>query len=657
MKYNFEFVPLGTELSKQEGKLALDVGNKVDYGVLDHHHHIGKSCTVNLVMEHPEKVSEWIKGDSVTFILHQTPDIDGTTAAYVAWCLLRDKKLPHGVEILAEHIKASDQGAIEQPDPKAPLPYEIYMIISNLVFDLYKDGLTQLYEKLNLASLDEKQQIATQINELIQERDLKVVSKGFELMSFIFDSIESVPLDKIDLKRVFAGYHPFKEECKALERDFELYTQDLHDHKRTRPFIIKLPRKGTGTPMEVAGLYWVDPTPKLFKLWARTDRLNAQVGNSFVFMMIKFSHGSQKGTPRWVLSVDPNSSVDLVGLGRALNHFEAIKRQELGVVLNAPPRSGYSIADPWYDGRGHDFTIVDSPNQGSVLDRADIENYVRSFSMIDLFSRIHVQNADVFFLFFFNYDSKQRQVMLSNLQKDHWSPLTDEPPEIMPAIRQYFYAQKIHDRRQTIFFEHSLDCFDLTPNIKNIKIGLTNQNTGILSVSVKFSALTMPELFEWNAKWKLGFSLSSLLDSKDSHGGTQAMNRLSNIAGINSDDMIADYVSWGVKMEDMHLARDAEFYDHVLAAFVSNKLYPINVMQSDLESVRNHIELGQYGRIITRNGQSFCFVNTIDQEMSREEQNDVWQLYHGSCYLMLLNAGCNAEFWTILWRVCPPSRI
>ena len=38
-----------------------------------------------------------------------------------------------------------------------------------------------------------------------------------------------------------------------------------------------------------------------------------------------------------------------------------------------PPRAGYDNADPWYDGRAHGFTIVDSPRSGTLLTAEEIE--------------------------------------------------------------------------------------------------------------------------------------------------------------------------------------------------------------------------------------------------------------------------------------------
>ena len=71
------------------------------------------------------------------------------------------------------------------------------------------------------------------------------------------------------------------------------------------------------------------------------------------------------------------------GLGGLLDDREAAKRRRdhgednrvIDPVTGArlPPRPGYANADPWYDGRAHGYTIVDSPRAGTVLTADEIE--------------------------------------------------------------------------------------------------------------------------------------------------------------------------------------------------------------------------------------------------------------------------------------------
>ena len=75
---------------------------------------------------------------------------------------------------------------------------------------------------------------------------------------------------------------------------------------------------------------------------------------------------------RVVISLKPDSFYTLKEIGEKLNKAEKLKREKLGIKLNEPNRPGYDMTDPWYDGRGHNYTIVDSPKTGTLLSLEEI---------------------------------------------------------------------------------------------------------------------------------------------------------------------------------------------------------------------------------------------------------------------------------------------
>src|SRR5262249_57131526 len=91
--------------------------------------------------------------------------------------------------------------------------------------------------------------------------------------------------------------------------------------------------------------------------------------------------GARRG--RFTLSVTPESRAPLRELGARLDAAETEKRRKrygqdnrrVDPVTGAPlpPRPGYDNADPWYDGRAHAYTIVDSPRAGTELTAEEIE--------------------------------------------------------------------------------------------------------------------------------------------------------------------------------------------------------------------------------------------------------------------------------------------
>jgi hypothetical protein len=91
--------------------------------------------------------------------------------------------------------------------------------------------------------------------------------------------------------------------------------------------------------------------------------------------------------------VTPDCGASLKGLGAALDEAEAELRaaafgeddrvQDPATGLPLPCRDGFPNADPWYDGRGHDFTIVDAPRAGTWLTADRIEEIFLKFGRAD----------------------------------------------------------------------------------------------------------------------------------------------------------------------------------------------------------------------------------------------------------------------------------
>jgi hypothetical protein len=99
-----------------------------------------------------------------------------------------------------------------------------------------------------------------------------------------------------------------------------------------------------------------------------------------------FQDESALSPARCIISVKPDSGITLKTLGARIEEEEAASRRalygqddrvvdrETGQVKT--PRAGYSNPDPWYDGRGHQYTILDSPRSGTVLSPERIEELI-----------------------------------------------------------------------------------------------------------------------------------------------------------------------------------------------------------------------------------------------------------------------------------------
>ena len=87
MKVNYKFIPPGSVAERKEKELYLDVGNKLEYGVIDHHQlNIQKSATT-LTFENPQ----FIPKDTEIIIVHKNVDLDCVASSYLSECYLKNK--------------------------------------------------------------------------------------------------------------------------------------------------------------------------------------------------------------------------------------------------------------------------------------------------------------------------------------------------------------------------------------------------------------------------------------------------------------------------------------------------------------------------------------------------------------------------------------
>ncbi|MCX7023783.1 MAG: hypothetical protein NT080_04095 [Spirochaetes bacterium] len=355
----YEYVEFGRQLRAAEpGKLYLDVGNDLAPGVVDHHHRDDATSAAELVVRRPGLVTGWIPpgADDWTIVVHRYPDLDCACAAYFAEKLVREGRLPEGADRIAEYVTGVDQGRFGEIDADHPGIYETFAVL----VDALELPMPERW--------DETMRIGRRILDFALSKARNFGSAG--LPGNLFDDAPE----------------EFRAARDQLREDRAAYLADVTDLDKFRIMTARLPRERSGSVEETDGVVWTAPSPKFFKLWARTDLARSSRGRGFRFLYVVWPGGCD-GRDRHVLSVDPYSGCDLRGLGAALNRLEAAARARMGVVIDGPPRDGYDIADPWYDGRGHDYTIVDAPSRGTELEPEEIENVLASFNELEAFSR------------------------------------------------------------------------------------------------------------------------------------------------------------------------------------------------------------------------------------------------------------------------------
>lgn len=348
-------------------RLHLDVGNNLGTGIVDQHHleaYLGSSAA--LVRRHPEFVRETVDSlpappEEYTLVLHQHPDLDCLCSAYLAVCLLCDGELPEGAEALTHYADRVDAG---YPGLSADNPFTLYAA------HLYLSHRNGKY--------------TWRRPEDCWRRNLEA---GLELVEYVLQTAVSEGLSLWEVDAFDCPGHFGADDRKEVLKDRERYLQKLEDPAcRARILRVTLPAL-FGDPREADALLirgvqgLSDPDRCIFfKDWARTDRERSS-GGGMTLLSVYETLSERRG--RAIVSVKPDSGLTLRGLGWALDRGESAARRAregTDTRYQAPARPGYENADPWYDGRGHTFTIVDSPRDGTALTADEVEAALLDFS-------------------------------------------------------------------------------------------------------------------------------------------------------------------------------------------------------------------------------------------------------------------------------------
>jgi serine/threonine protein kinase len=367
----FAFAGLGERAPEPvpRDRLYLDVGNDLRPGVLDHHHLTADSgSTAGLVLTRADLIDAAVAPDRrpdapFTVILHEHPDLDCLASAHLAVAYLSAGAFPRGAEGLARYVGKVDEGA---PGFSLANPFTLYAACQQLA-----DRLARRPANSN------------------QERWHELVRSGLAAVEYVLDEAERQgrPVPAVD---AFACPGVFGPEDRAEVRaDMGRYRRKLADPRcRARQARLRLPSQFGGL-MEAEALLVRDvqnvgdpERVMFFKDWARTDAERCPNGSGFVALSVFHTEGPQQ-VRRCILSVTPDSGASLKGLGRLLDEAEAERRRQVfgaddrvtdpATGTARPPRPGYDNADPWYDGRAHGHTIVDSPRAGTLLTADEIE--------------------------------------------------------------------------------------------------------------------------------------------------------------------------------------------------------------------------------------------------------------------------------------------
>jgi hypothetical protein len=381
---HLSFEKMGATVQPVAGKLFLDTGNNLCQGIIDHHQLSYETCTAQLVIQKPELCTDWLAGFPVVeIVLHLKPDIDCIASLYIVDAVLNAKPvIRENMEKLTRYTMEMDMGRTEPPDIHRPSLYDLLTARLQLIRDEFscEEGKTP-DEQLS----DER---CSKMSERMAEEGLVIIAKFMELL-------EHGEIEEFRLNKESSLKH-FPVERKYLDDDYQWYCSDLGDFNRVTIIQPRIPLHGLNTSEVKKALIYRNPSSSLFKLWARHDAFHAGTEEGFTVLLVIWN-SVPGGSKRYIMSTDPEGKYCLRFLGDVLNYHEAHKREVLGKRQEGQNRPGYDLPDPWYDGRAHDYTIVDTPHDGTVLDEEEVISIFTHFITEHIFletivheNRVHV---------------------------------------------------------------------------------------------------------------------------------------------------------------------------------------------------------------------------------------------------------------------------
>ena len=139
IEFKTAFVGYGEVLEPVNGKIAVDVGNRLGPGVIDHHQPgAPDACAAALVVRHPEYVLDHLGRmpiEEVTLVTHVSPDLDAVAAAWLCRNLMMRGRLSSRESVIADDVGDVDRGICFRRSGAVVTVYSIFMALCRLIDD------------------------------------------------------------------------------------------------------------------------------------------------------------------------------------------------------------------------------------------------------------------------------------------------------------------------------------------------------------------------------------------------------------------------------------------------------------------------------------------------------------------------------------------
>ncbi len=391
-QWRFHFIAPQRVTNPSYGTIYFDLGGSCTHGIIDSHQSEDVAgSTAELVLRFPEFVyghlmNAWLQRRddgqviqgrvwSPALVTHRNPDFDGLVSTFLIQEIVENGTFPACAAALATYVSLVDQGRIAL-DPASqgsqqPSMYSLhlgYLALQNLSPPqgherqqwCLERGLTMLRHTLAV----------------MQSR--RTPGRPWKAEDFFQSATSASPDPGCPDFAAWSQREEFADVVALIDQDCAAFAEDQGD---ATLLTVHLPAVGavdTAIPVPTF-VAQRQPRSKLNKYWVRAA--------GYPFFICPYDLPIRGTTAeqarRVILSLDPlwrdgtGRAVSLRGLGAALERAECRLRERspLGDTRDRTPRwpdGSVNNADPWYDGRGHEYTIVDSPAEGTLLPFAQV---------------------------------------------------------------------------------------------------------------------------------------------------------------------------------------------------------------------------------------------------------------------------------------------
>ena len=514
--WQFSFLPPGSSVKhKTRDTLYLDVGNQLSIGIIDQHHTDSYAGSVaELVFTHPELIYEHLLGrwldlveqgqalpqeHTINIVTHHLPDFDGLVSIWLSKYLIETGGFPSFTKALVAYVNHVDQGdykvSLNQPETATYPIHMAYLAIQNLPNPNDKDKNHHCLQ-LGIKLLEHfEQEIHKQGKPIYQYSDFlprKKDPNDIHNKDLINEWVGSWRnrKDKLfeDAKSLLDQDHEAFEEDKLFGDVFNLdlpimNSTNVHERIQVKTFILNRP------PKSKLNKYWVRASGWPFFICPydltnnqRKNELNSKVSS------LKTKYGKNEANidnyyPRVVLSLDPNyqkmgKKPTLRGLGTALERLEVNRRIESGGDdrPSIPRWNDDSVnnGDPWYDGRGHRYTIIDTPSSATHLSYQEIQVLAQS-----CFWHIPITKSDIYIIHVYKKNRSTEE------ESDDANKAILDIMEWVEKTTDYPYQEAVVAAEETAPEKKSSDEDKAAENIKILFNMLNNGNRGQAKITTR----------------------------------------------------------------------------------------------------------------------------------------------------------------------------